>query len=168
MADYFTEFAESYLVTPEQAEVALKLYAAINFAYGDFDGVIPDELPGDLDDVEKEHLRVYATLSEDMRTMVEEFGDGFTVAIHEDEGKPYLYVASDEGSSVEPVLQFLSEVLEHTDDHTTWTLTWSAGCSKPRSGAFGGGAAAINLHRVVMQDAWDVADKLAESMKEDA
>jgi len=154
MADYYSEFAESYLVTPEQAKVAQGIFAAINFVADNPDKELPEEVDA-----------VYRDLSEDLQESIHDYGVGFYLKIQEDDGKTYLTVMSDEGVAVETVLYFLSDVLETTDDHTIWTMTWSAGCTRPRSGEFGGGAAAISMTGVEMKHTWDVAEELVEKMR---
>ena len=174
MADYFVQYSESYAVTPRQQAVAKEIYDAMQFVcdqFMDINGCLPErgEIPERFEkNIEAvRHFNVFRQLADDLKMFVEENGVNFILdnpSIDSD-GVMYINVQNDEGMTLDPVLHFLSEVLRWTDDHTAWTLTWSTGCSKPRSGAFGGGAAVVDLNNVIVEDTWNTLDKLGAQLK---
>ena len=117
MADYFTNFSVALPLKPEQREYAMQLVAQVE-AHRNEDKPLPESFPSDLTD--------------------ETEGWSFE-AESDDEG---LWLHSQYGGQ-ESACAFIQHLLQKFDFAPAVAFEWSHDCSKPRTDAYGGGAAFI-------------------------
>ena len=126
MADYFTNF--SFIITLPSAEAqayALELHSQ---ASASFSG---DALPEDFPD--------------ELKSSVEDWC--FEADADHSDGKPALWLHSSNGG-IDAVCAFVSHLLEKFDPQGRVEFEWSNDCSKPRTDAYGGGAALITATEI--------------------
>jgi len=68
-----------------------------------------------------------------------EYAPDFRWEVRDDEGR-YLWIYSDDYGNIEHVEKFVQAFLRRWRPDDCWMMSWSASCSKPRIGEFGGGA----------------------------
>lgn len=118
MADYFTNFSFILPLTDDaQKEYALNLAKTVSL-HRDQDTPLPANFPDQLKDV-----------VEDWQFESERCDEG--VWLHSDSG------------GIDAVCAFVQHLLNKFDTAPFVTFEWSHDCNKPRTDAFGGGAAAI-------------------------
>lgn len=126
MADYFTNFSLVFSLPSQEAQAyAVELaQQASRIQQGDEE---PDKLPDDL------------------KSVIEDW----CFETNEDtaESKPALWLHSSNGG-IDAVCSFIQHLLQKFDPKGRVTFEWSHDCSKPRTDAFGGGAAIITAKKV--------------------
>ena len=70
---------------------------------------------------------------------------GFDLSIQDGPDSSMLWIRDDEHGDIEQVISFLLRLAEELDLSGLWGLEYSNTCSRPRLGAFGGGAHVIDL-----------------------
>ena len=126
MADYFTNFSLVFSLPSAEAQAyALELAEqASRIQQGDEE---PEKFHEDL----KEHVEDWC----------------FETNEDTDEGKPALWLHSSNGG-IDAACAFISHLLEKFDPTGRVTFEWSNDCSKPRTDAYGGGAAIITATEI--------------------
>lgn len=126
MADYFTNFSLVFSLPSQKAQAyALDLaQKAGRIQQGD-------------EEAEKFH--------EDLKSVVEDWC--FETNEDTDEGKPALWLHSSNGG-IDAVCSFIQHLLRKFDPKGRVEFEWSHDCSKPRTDAFGGGAAIITADEI--------------------
>ncbi|MEQ1858454.1 MAG: hypothetical protein ABMA13_00805 [Chthoniobacteraceae bacterium] len=126
MADYFTNFSmDLSLPTEEAQQYALNLAEqAFHIHMGD---EVPDDFPKSLIDV-----------AEDWQ---------FEVEAEQTPTSYGLWMHSQHGG-IDAICAFIQHLLQRFDPKGCATLEWSHDCSKPRTDAYGGGAAIITAKRI--------------------
>lgn len=124
MADYFTNFSMVLsLPSKEAQQYAIDLAAKATEALQS--DTSPDDLPDSLKDV-----------IEDWQFEIEAETNGNGLWLHSSNG------------GVDAVCAFIQHLLQRFDPDSCATLEWSHDCSKPRTDAFGGGAAFITAKNI--------------------
>ena len=159
MADYFLQFSEtvSGLSEPEAAWLAdqLRCVAVI-------DGVEhpADEMPGGVTTDQVAWLGPRFLLgAEGYEDSPEEPAFCFVFGIDDDEDVArYLWLYSEDHADLDQVVLLVQKFLQAFRPTETWTMTYATTCSKPRCGAFGGGAGIVTADNVEWHDAEVIAD----------
>lgn len=126
MADYFTHFSLSFTLPSAEAQTyALELAAqASRIQQGDEP---PGDFPKELaDTIEDWHFDIEPDTAGD---------------------KPALWLHSSDGG-IDAVCVFIQHLLQRFDPQSRVTFEWSHDCSKPRTDAYGGGAAIITATEI--------------------
>jgi hypothetical protein len=123
MADYFTNFSLSIPLKPEQKEYALQLAKQVE-EHRSHDQPLPANFPSEL--AEEVESWMFETESED------------------DEG---IWLHSQYGGQ-DTACVFIQHLLQKFDFAPFVAFEWSHDCSKPRTDAFGGGAAFITATEI--------------------
>lgn len=126
MADYFTNFSFIFTLPSADAQAfALRLHEQ---GAGCFSGEqVPDGFPPEL------------------QSIVEDWC--FETDEDNSDGKPALWLHSSNGG-IDAVCAFVSHLLEKFDPKGRAEFEWSNDCSKPRTDAYGGGAAIITSKEI--------------------
>jgi hypothetical protein len=126
MADYFTNFSLVLsLPTPEAQAYALELASQAGCGFSG------DQLPEDF--------------PKELASVVEDWC--FEADADTDEAKPALWLHSSNGG-IDAVCAFIQHLLQKFDPKGCVTFQWSNDCSKPRTDAYGGGAAIITGKKI--------------------
>ena len=159
MADYFLQFSEtvSGLAEPETAWLAdqLRCVAVIDgveYPADEIpDGVTTDQVAwlgprflrgvADYEDSPGEPAFCY------------EFG-----ADEDDDVGRYLWLYSEDHADLDQVALLVQKFLRTFRPADVWTFTYATTCSKPRCGAFGGGAGIVMADNIMWHDAELIAD----------
>jgi hypothetical protein len=144
MADYFTYFS---VVVPlrdaAQQEYAVELAAkAAGCCLRDEDAPIPDGIPPDLADVLHEWR--------------------FETEAQDDTG---IWLHSQEGG-VDAACGFIQHLLKRFDPEGRVEFEWSHDCSKPRVGAYGGGAAVVTADKILTMSTSEWLRQQTDSLPE--
>jgi hypothetical protein len=134
MADYFSNFSVVInLASKKQQAYALDLADKASIAHRDQQ--LPEDFPQALADA------------------VEDWQ--FETEANESGTKHGLWLHSEYGG-VDAVCAFIQHLLQKLDPNRYVTLEWSNDCSKPRTDAYGGGAAIITAKKIKMMStaAW--------------
>ena len=127
MADYFTNFSLLMALPSADAQQYADDLSQQAFYIHMGDEPMPDDFPPPLKDVVDDwHFE--------------------TVPNHPSDG-PGLWLHSTDGG-VDAVCAFIQHLLERFDPAGSVSLEWSNDCSKPRTDAFGGGAALITAKKI--------------------
>lgn len=126
MADYFTNFSLVFSLPSTEAQAY-----ALDLASQGSGGFSGDQLPEDF--------------PQKLETVVEDW----CFETNEDtaEGKPALWLHSSNGG-IDAVCAFIQHLLQKFDPKGRVTFEWSHDCSKPRTDAYGGGAAIITAKKI--------------------
>jgi len=87
---------------------------------------------------------------------------GFEYALHEDDDEDWghhLWLYSQDHAYLDRVAHLVQKFLRTFRPGDCWSLTYSATCSKPRVGEFGGGAVFVTASDVKWLDAWCLAEE---------
>ena len=126
MADYFTNFSLVFTLPKSEAQAyGLELVAQAGRIQHE------DEPLGDFPTELTEHVENWY----------------FETTAETEEGKPALWLHSSDGG-VDAACAFIRHLLEKFDPTGCVTFEWSHDCSKPRTDAFGGGAAVITATEI--------------------
>jgi hypothetical protein len=126
MANYFTNFSLVFTLPSQEAQAY-----ALELASQAGSGFSGDQLPEDFPD--------------EMASVVEDWC--FETNADTDEGKPALWLHSSNGG-IDAVCAFLQHLLQKFDPTGRVTFEWSHDCSKPRTDAYGGGAAIVTAMKI--------------------
>jgi hypothetical protein len=135
MADYFTNFSIALPLKPEQREYALQI-AAQALAHRNEDEPLPGSFPSDLAD---------------------EIEDWSFETEVDDEG---IWIHSQSGG-MDAVCVFIQHLLQKFDFAPAVAFEWSHDCSKPRTDAYGGGAAFITATEIETMTTHEWLSKMA-------
>ena len=126
MADYFTHFSLVFTLPSAEAQsYALQLAGlAGRIQQGDEQ---PDDFPKELADVIEDWC--------------------FETEADTSENKPALWLHSSNGG-IDAVCAFIQHLLQRFDPQGRVTFEWSHDCSKPRTDAYGGGAAIVTARKI--------------------
>ena len=130
MADYYTNLSLQVRLPDEAAQTyALELHEQASRLHQGEDepGSLPDELPVEL----REFTEVWSFQTEADRV----------------EDQPGLWIHSQDGG-VDAICAFLQHLLQKFDPEGAVTFEWSNDCSKPRTDAYGGGAAIVTAEEI--------------------
>ena len=127
MADYFTNFSMMLTLPSAGAQKYAADLAQQAFYIHMGDEAMPDDFPESLKD-----------LVDDWRFE--------TAGNHPSDG-PGLWLHSSDGG-IDAVCGFIQHLLQKFDPKGHVALEWSNDCSKPRTDAFGGGAALITARKI--------------------
>lgn len=122
MADYFTNFSVSIPLKPEQREYALQLVKQVE-AHRTHDQPLPANFPSELAD-EVESWTFEAESDNDGIWLHSQYGGQDTACV------------------------FVQHLLQKFDFAPSVAFEWSHDCSKPRTDAYGGGAAYITATQI--------------------
>jgi hypothetical protein len=126
MADYFTNF--SFIINlPNREAQDYALNLAIEGGSGFQGAELPEDFPTELENVTEDWC--------------------FETDPDPSEGKPALWLHSSNGG-IDAVCAFIQHLLQKFDPQGRVTFEWSNDCSKPRTDAFGGGAALITAKKI--------------------
>ena len=92
------------------------------------------------------------------------FGYEFGGYDTEDGAGRYLCLFSDGNGDLDQVVLLVQKFLRAFRPTETWTITYATTCSKPRCGAFGGGAGIITADNIEWRDAELIADEAREQI----
>ena len=126
MADYYTNFSLA-LRLPDEAAQAYALNLAEQACQSQFENEVPEDFPAELRDYLEDWL--------------------FEVAAQTVEQQPGLWLHSQNGG-VDSVCALLQHLLQKFDLPDPVTFEWSHDCSKPRTDAYGGGAAIVTAQEI--------------------
>jgi hypothetical protein len=88
---------------------------------------------------------------------------GFEYSFHEDHDTGgwgrHLWVYSEVWGDVGNVAWLVQKLLKQFRPDQCWSLTYSATCSKPRAGEFGGGAVFVTADTIRWQNAYDFVEE---------
>jgi hypothetical protein len=126
MADYFTHF--SFIINLPSADAQTYALELHNRGGSGFSG---DQLPGDF--------------PKELESLVEDWC--FEVDEDNSDGKPALWLHSSNGG-IDAVCAFVSHLLKKFNPQGCVEFEWSNDCSKPRTDAYGGGAAIITATEI--------------------
>ena len=73
---------------------------------------------------------------------------------------------ADESGNADHVALFMQEYLKRFNPEGAFSITYSATCSKPRLGEFGGGAAFVTAEKIEWIDSHDWVQKMSAKFKE--
>jgi hypothetical protein len=130
MADYFTNFS-LVLELPDQAaqDYALKVaQEAADMRFGDDSQKLPPDFPASLVDVME--------------------GWDFETEAENSPGQYGLWLHSSNGG-IDAVCSFIQHLLRKFNPAGRVEFEWSHDCSKPRTDAYGGGAAIITARKII-------------------
>jgi len=122
MADYFTNFSLALPLNPEQRQYAVQI-AEQALAYRNEEVPFPDTFP---------------------ETLKDETEDWCFETVADDEG---LWLHSQYGGQ-ESACAFIQHLLQKYDFAPAVAFEWSHDCSKPRTDAYGGGAAFVTATEI--------------------
>ena len=126
MADYFTHFSLIFTLPSAEAQTyALQLAGQISLIRQG------DEQPADF--------------PRELAAVIEDFC--FETEADTSENKPALWLHSSDGG-IDAVCLFIQHLLQRFDPSGRVTFEWSHDCSKPRTDAYGGGAAIITATEI--------------------
>jgi hypothetical protein len=131
MADYFTNFS-LVLELPDQSaqEYALNLaQQAADMRFGEDPPKLPPGFPASLVDV----LEICFFETEAQGSL--------------EQGKYGIWLHSGDGG-IDAVCAFIQHLLRKFNPAGCVEFEWSNGCSKPRTDAYGGGAAIVTAHKI--------------------
>ena len=160
MADYYLQFSEtvSGLSEPEAAWLADQLQCV---AMADGAEHPADEMPDGVTTDQVAWLGPRFLLGADgyegspgEPAFCYEFGQDDV----DDESGRYLWLYSEDHADLDQVALLVQKFLRTFRPADVWTLTYATTCSKPRCGAFGGGAGIITADNIVWHDAELIAD----------
>ena len=80
----------------------------------------------------------------------------------EDVGR-HLWLFSRDWAFIDNVAHLVRKFLGQFRPTECWSLTWSATCTKPRVGEFGGGAVFVTAERIEQQNVWEFAGQHQEA-----
>ena len=170
MADNYSQFSEIFeFKTQKAAKLFCDLQEICSLC--SIEEVDKDILGGEGFDEMDPDLQEYVTLwrgltPEQQEMLLEAFEPGSFDATPEKGTPKTIWVNADEYGNLDGVGSAARVALEATGDTTTvFTLTWSATCSKPRVGEFGGGWMVIHAGGVEYGNAWDEAKRAASAIK---
>jgi len=126
MADYYTHFSLVFTL-PSQAAQTYALQLAGQASCIQQGDVPPEDFP------------------EGLAGVIEDWC--FETAADTDEGKPALWLHSSNGG-IDAVCAFIQHLLQKFNLPEQVTFEWSHDCSKPRTDAYGGGAAIITAAEI--------------------
>ncbi len=126
MADYYTNFS-LVLPLPTEAAQAYALALAHQAEQGRQGGDLPADFPPSLLDV----LEVW-----DFETDADSSAEDHGLWFHSQDG------------GVDAVCAFIQHLLQKFDPQGRVTMQWSHDCSKPRTDAYGGGAAIVTAREI--------------------
>ena len=126
MADYFTNLS-LVLNLPDEAAQTYALELAHHASGARQGNELPDDFPKPLTDVIDDW---------DFETESDSSAEGHGLWFHSDCG------------GVDALCAFLQHLLQRFDPGRSVTFEWSHDCSKPRTDAYGGGAAVITAHEI--------------------
>ena len=131
MADYFTHFS---LVVPLPDEAAQKyaLQLAQTMSGAGQDDTLPDDIPADI------------------RAEME----NWLFDTEPEPGTTAIWLHSEHGG-IDAVCAFLQHLLQKFNPQARITFEWSHDCSKPRTDAYGGGAAIITATEIKTTSTWE-------------
>ena len=141
MADYYTECSFMVVDLPEDAIVyALELADRMHETMGcDIDELVrEDSIPDD------EFTALVRTFDENLwigGASITRDGDG-------------LWITHDESINIDAVAQLLHEVLKKFDLDNIISFEYACTCSKPRTDAYGGGAAVVTKDEMLIEGSW--------------
>ena len=126
MADYFTNFS---LIVPLPSEAAEKY--ALDLAE------------------QAHHIRMGEEMPKDFPPSLRDFVEDwqFDTEAASPQNGPGLWLHSNDGG-IDAVCAFIQRLLQRYNPDGSISLEWSDDCSKPRTDAFGGGAALITAKRI--------------------
>ena len=161
MADYYLEFYEtvSGLSEPEAAWLADQLLCIAvigGVAYP------ADEIPEGATTGQVDWLGPRFLLGvEGYEESPEEPAFCFKLGVDDDEGDcdRYLWLYSEDHADLDQVALLAQNFLREFRPADVWTITYATTCSKPRVGAFGGGAGIVTADTIVWYDAETIADE---------
>lgn len=87
----------------------------------------------------------FTALRNDTNAEAETLCCGFDLTIQNDPSGSQLWIRSEDQGDPEAVTQFVLRLAEDLDLTGLWGFTYAVTCSRPRLGAFGGGAHVIDL-----------------------
>ena len=126
MADYYTNFSLA-LRLPDAAAQTYALNLAEQACQSQFENEVPEDFPAEL----RDHLEDWL----------------FEVAAQTVDKQPGLWLHSQNGG-VDSACAFLQHLLQKFDLPDPVTFEWSHDCSKPRTDAYGGGAAIVTAQEI--------------------
>ena len=135
MADYFTYFSVALPLTKEQREYALQLVAQVE-AHKNDDAPLLGSFPSDLTD---------------------EIEDWYFETEADNEG---IWIHSQYGGQ-ESACAFIQHLLQKFDFAPAVAFEWSHDCTKPRTDAYGGGAAFITSTEIETMTTHEWLSKMA-------
>lgn len=170
MADNYSQFSEIFeFKTQEAAELFCALQQICSLLY--LDDLSLAELGGadfdELDSEWQEYVTLWQGLTLDQQTaLLKDFDHGTFDCEPEEKEPTKVWVYADEYGNIDGLARAAQVALQATGDtDSVFTLTWSATCSKPRVGEFGGGWIVINHEGCEFGNAWDAAAKAAKEIK---
>jgi hypothetical protein len=137
MADYYTQFSVCIPVAPAHIGAVRAWYAR----WEEQADAAEVAFHGDEEDADEAVMAAYGGSEDAYYARCRGFGRSLESA---DDGRLELLVSSDEGcGNVEGAVGYLAEMLAACMTDNAVFLSWANSCSKPRSGAFGGGGVVI-------------------------
>jgi hypothetical protein len=161
MADYYTEFSETIEYSSDEER---------DFLMMGFDGIeaLSQKLIAsamadgthktDHDYFEQARKFYNAEFGEDAASYADDW-----VVTYKDEGD-HLWLHSEESTVIDMVAYVIAAFQKKFKCELAWQMSWSAGCSKPRIGEFGGGAVVVYKGECHWINARSWADDLAKEL----
>ncbi|NQT37235.1 MAG: hypothetical protein HQ581_07085, partial [Planctomycetes bacterium] len=162
MAEHYVEFSEVIPHLTEEEAAWLRRQLEVVCVFGDQE-YTEDALPDDLNrkDAEWTGCRAYRS----MEDYDPDFGEdaGFEYAFSEDdkddEWGRHLWLYCEENGAADRAAHLVQKFLGQFRPTDSWSLTWAATCSKPRVGAFGGGAVFVTASEIKCNDAYEFVEQ---------
>jgi hypothetical protein len=159
VADNYLQFSEVVANLTEQEEAWLTDQLESIRVFGEKE-YPEDAVPADLADREADWSGV-RFLRDKPDHDAEWDALGFEYGFHDDTGGwgRHLWLYSDTWGDVTNVAWLVQKFLKQFRPDQCWSLTYSAACSKPRVGEFGGGAVFVTADMIRWQNAYDFIEE---------
>jgi len=166
MADYYTEFSEVIpnLTGEEQDWLADQLRVVQVYGGKEY---LEDQVPESLADVEPDWhgCRAYRDMDDYDPDSGPEPHFDYAFDRNDNHGRDF-WVGTTEYGRVDCVGHLVQKFLKKFRPNDYWSLTYSASCSKPRVGAFGGGAVFVTADKIVWCNAHDFVEQQRRALEE--
>lgn len=155
MAESYVQFSEVLAPLTDAEANWLRRQLAPVYVFGDR-AFSEDDLPEDLTPDKAD--RICARAFRDLDNDDEELGFGYEFRSDPELGQ-HLWLYADESGCPDLVAYLVQKFLRQFRPGACWSLTYSASCSKPRIGEFGGGALFVTAETI---ESFEVGDFLAQ------
>ena len=167
MANNCLEFSEVLSRLSTEEEAWLKDQLEIVCVYGDkedAEGTAPYDVAAS-EDLDWSGCRAFRDMDDFETEFVDdaEFKYTFSRDDEDDEWGRHLWIRSAEYGNVAQVAHLVQKFLKKFRPGVAWALTWATTCSKPRAGAFGGGAVFVTASDIKWNDAHEFIEQQAEA-----
>ena len=166
MADYYLEFSETLSGLSEEEATWLADQLRCVAVIGDVEYAadqIPDKV--DADQVTWQGPRfLLGAAGYDESPEEPAFCYEFREDNVDGDSSRYLWLYSEDHADLDQVALLVQKFLREFRPAEMWTVTYATTCSKPRCGAFGGGAGIVTADAIVWHNAETIADEARQQV----